>query len=233
MTKPTPNCTTCKVKNLSVLRNCCTEILEEISEKKTSYLFKKGDRLLTEGGEAKGIYCIRSGVTKVEVHNNEGRPLILRLEGKGSVAGYRVTGKKDKQPLTITAVENVQACHLSTEKFRSISLKCQCLRSEIMKSLLSELHSVEMRALSLVNNSVKERIAGVLLHIADVYHYRQGGCSIHVRLDRQDIADLAGTTKEQVSKILAELRQAKLINFKAKHFKYIDLAGLRKIVEAP
>jgi len=27
--------------------------------------------------------------------------------------------------------------------------------------------------------------------------------------------------------------QANLINFKAKHIKYIDLTGLRKIVEAP
>jgi CRP-like cAMP-binding protein len=72
----------------------------------------------------------------------------------------------------------------------------------------------------------------VLLHIAEIYHYQQGGCSIHVGIDRQDMADLAGTTKEQVSLVLSTLRQEKLVNFKAKHFKYFDLEGLRKIAAA-
>jgi len=53
-----------------------------------------------------------------------------------------------------------------------------------------------------------------------------------VHLDRQDIADLAGTTKEQVSVALSELREAKLISFKAKHFKFLDLEGLKKMAEA-
>ncbi len=231
MTKTTPQCSTCRVKNLSMLKNCSKATLEEFSAKKTSHFFKPGECLLKEGVEAKGVYCIRSGVAKVEVHTRTGRALILRLEGKGAIVGHRVSGEKNKQPLTITAVEEVQVCQLNPDAFHILSLKCQGLQSEMMKSLLTEIHDVEMRALSLVNHSVRERVAAALLHIAEVYHYREGGCSLHVRLDRQDIADLAGTTKEQVSKILAELRLARLISFKAKHLKYFDLAGLRKIAE--
>jgi len=234
MTKTTPKCTTCHAKNLSLFRSCSAEVLEDISEKKTIQLVQKGEHLLIEGEEAKGIYCIRSGVAKSEIHysNGEGRSLILRLEGKGSIVGHRVSNKKDKQPLTITAVENMQVCHVSADKFRSIYGKCQGLRNEVMKSLLQEMQNVERRALTLVNKSVKERVAGMLIHIAEIYNYHQGGCSIHVHLDRQDMADLAGTTKEQVSQILTALRKDKLINFKAKHFKYFDLEGLNKISES-
>ncbi len=224
-----PQCATCRVKNLSLLRNCPAALLEEISENKTIRSFKPGEQLLKEGGEPDGIYCIRSGVVKAEVHDQRGRALVLRLEGKGAIAGLRAIGQKDRQPLTVTAVEPLQVCHLSAEKFYSISGKYPELEPEIRKTLLFEIHHVEKKALSLVNLSVRERIAEVLLHIAEVYQYRQGRNSLHIHLDRQDMADLAGTTKEQVSTVLAGFHQAGLINIKAKHLKFFDLPGLKEI----
>ena len=229
MTTLTPRCTTCRIKNLSLLRHCSNELLEELSAKKSSHCLKKGDRLLTADEEAKSVYCIRSGVARVEIQDKDGHALILRLESEGAILGHRAARKKDRQSLSISAVENMQVCRFSAEQFRSLSMKCPGLRSEIMKSLMSELNRAESLALSLARHSVRERIAAALLHIAAVYRYRQGGCSIQVHLDRQDMADLAGTTKEQVSAILAELRRAGLVNFKAKYFKYFDLAGLAKM----
>ena len=46
------------------------------------------------------------------------------------------------------------------------------------------------------------------------------------------MADLAGTTKEQVSRILADFDQEELIRFRAKHFKYIAVDKLRQIAES-
>ena len=224
-------CATCRIKSQSILRNCSAALLEEISAEKTSQLVRRGQPLLTEGEEAKDIFCIRSGVAKVELHSKEGRALMLRLEGGGNIVGLRTAEKKDRQPLTITAVENMQVCRLSPDQIFAASAESKALQEDITKSILIEIKSVEARALSLAFQAVKERVAWSLLHIAEVYGYRQGGCSIHVHLCRQDIADLAGTTKEQVSAMLAEFRKAKLVNFKAKHFKYFDLAGLRKLLE--
>ncbi|HRN49627.1 MAG TPA: helix-turn-helix domain-containing protein, partial [Niabella sp.] len=46
---------------------------------------------------------------------------------------------------------------------------------------------------------------------------------------RQDIADLAGTTKEQVSKILKDFEKEKLIKCAAKKFSYLHTGMLRSI----
>lgn len=229
MIKPMPRCTTCRTKNISLLRGCCADVLESLSDKKSIHSFKKSERLLTAGEEAKGIYCIRSGIAKVEIQNAQDQTLLLRLVGEGAMVGYRTAEKRDKQPLTVTAIENMQVCRFSTDDFRGMVSADPGLHNEIVRHLLNELQDVENRALSLACNSVKERIAASLLHIADIYNYKQNGCSIHIHLDRQDLADLAGTTKEQVSHILAQFRQLKLINYKSKHFKYFDLNGLRAI----
>ena len=229
MAKPSPKCTTCRVKNCSVLKNCSYEILEEISNKKKHISFKKGDQLLREGDDAKHVYFIQSGVAKVELNGREGRPLILRLAGEGSIFGHRIKNIKDKQPLSIIAAENTSVCYIGIEDYQQALNKSQHLQDEVVKSLLDEMRGVEMRTVNLAHTPVKERIANVLLHIASIYHYKQGGLGIRVHLHRQDIADLAGTTKEQVSKVLADLQKQNLIKFRAKVFKQFDLAGLQKM----
>ena len=163
MNKPTPRCTTCRIKNKSLLHNCQPDLLEELSDSKLIQSFKKGERLITEGEEARAVYCVRSGVAKAEMHDSQDKTLLLRLEGEGSILGYRVSGKKDKQPLTLTAVENMQVCRIPIEQFRGMTAKSQALRSEIMKHLLAEVHEAESRALTLACHSVKERVAGALL----------------------------------------------------------------------
>jgi len=45
------------------------------------------------------------------------------------------------------------------------------------------------------------------------------------------MADLAGTTKEQVSRILADFEKEQLIRFRAKHFKFISIDKLRHLAE--
>ena len=45
------------------------------------------------------------------------------------------------------------------------------------------------------------------------------------------MADLAGTTKEQVSRILADFEKEQLIRFRAKHFKFISVDKLRQLAE--
>ena len=229
MAKPNPKCNTCRVKNCSVLKNCSFQILEEISKKKKHISLKKGDRLIQEGDESKYVYFIQSGVAKVELNGRQGRPLILRLAGEGSIFGHRVKNINDKQPLSVVAAEDTNVCCLSTEDYKKAFYKSQQLQDEVMRSLLDEMRSVEKRSVNLAHKPVKERIANMLLHIASIYQYRQGGPSIRVHLHRQDIADLAGTTKEQVSKILADLQNQNLIKFRAKVFKQFDLDGLQKI----
>ena len=70
-----------------------------------------------------------------------------------------------------------------------------------------------------------------MVHLAETYNYKQTGMGIKVHIDRQEMADLAGTTKEQVSRILADFDQEQLIRFRAKHFKFMAVDKLRQITE--
>lgn len=229
MTQPNPRCNTCRVRNCSVLRNCSNDMLETLSDNKKYLHFQKGERLLIEGQQGGGIYFIRSGIAKIEVNGKSGHPLILRLAGAGSVLGHRVCGSNNKQPLSVVAVEDLYVCHISLALYNQLVEKSAALHNGMKESLLNEIRQVELHAVRLTHLSVKERVAGALLHIAALYQYQPGSNGIRVHLERQDLADLSGTTREQVSRMLTELQQDGLIKFRGKHFKFFDLNGLQHI----
>jgi CRP-like cAMP-binding protein len=228
-TQPNPRCNTCRVRDCSVLSNCSGDILEDLSDNKKYLHFHRGQRLLIEGQHGGGIYFIRSGIAKVEVNGKNGRPLILRLAGAGSMLGHRVCGSTEEQPLSAEAVEDLHVCHISLAFYDQLVEKSPALHSGIMTSLLNEIREVELHAVRLTHFSVKERVAAALLHIAELYRYQPGSNGIRVHLERQDLADLSGTTREQVSRMLSALQRAGFIKFSGKHFKFFDLNHLQSI----
>jgi len=229
MTPTSPSCFTCKSRACSLLNNCSNTVLKEISDKKIFRKLKRGDKIFSEGKEAMNIAFIKSGVVKAELNGKKNRPLILRLVKEGDILGHRISDYQSPYPLTMVAVENTELCLLSTTCFHQLMENSRDFRKEIIKTYLREMQETELKTINLVHKTVKEKIACVLLHIAGVYHFDPKSGGIHIHLSRQEIADLSGTTKEQVSKILADFKKEKLIKFRAKHFKFFDLDKLQII----
>jgi CRP-like cAMP-binding protein len=135
------------------------------------------------------------------------------------------------QPYTATAVEDSRICFIELGFFKNLYLKNELLQEEIRKIFLREIRTTEIKLLQIAQQTVREKVAGILVHLADTYNYKQTGLGIRVHIDRQEMADLAGTTKEQVSRILADFEKEQLIRFRAKHFKFISIDKLRHLAE--
>lgn len=198
---------------------------------KHHYEFKRGEMLFKEGDEINGLYFIQSGVIKLEMNAEKQRPFILRLIGAGSTLGHRFLSYTGLQPYTATAVEDCRVCFVELGFFKNLVQKNELLQEEIRKIFLKELRETEIKLLQIAQQTVREKVAGILVHLAETYGYKQTGMGIKVHVDRQEMADLAGTTKEQVSRILADFDQEQLIRFRAKHFKYIAVDKLRQMAE--
>lgn len=229
MTWPNPSCLTCKTRGCSLLNNCSDPVLKEISAKKIFRQVKQGEIIFTEGKEAIQIAFVKSGVIKMEVNGKNNRPLITRLAMEGDILGHRTLENFNRYPVSAVAVENSQLCLLRADHFHSLLERCADFRKEIIKAYLQELKEIETRTMHLVQKNVREKIAYILLYIAGIYKYNTQATGIHIHLTRQDMADLTGTTKEQVSKILTDFKNEKLINYRAKRFKFFDLEKLRAI----
>jgi CRP/FNR family transcriptional regulator len=145
--------------------------------------------------------------------------------------GHRFLSYTGLQPYTATAIEDSRVCFIELGFFKSLMQKNENLQEELRKIFLKEIRSTEIKLLQIAQQTVREKVAGIMVHLAETYNYKQLGMGIKVHIDRQEMADLAGTTKEQVSRILADFDQEQLIRFRAKHFKFMAVDKLRKIAE--
>ena len=231
MTKITSYCQTCTVKNCIMLKSFSSDEQNQYKSYKHHYEFKKGELIFREGDEINGMYFIQSGVIKLEMNADSGRPFILRLIGAGQTMGHRFLTYTGLQPYTATAVEDTRVCFIELGFFRNLVQKNELLQEEIRKIFLREIRTTEIKLLQIAQQTVREKVAAIIVHLAETYNYKQTGMGIKVHIDRQEMADLAGTTKEQVSRVLADFDQEQLIRFRAKHFKYIAMDKLRQIAE--
>jgi len=220
------DCITCQVRNCSILDACDIETLAEISKQKKSKKIQKGERLFSEGDKILGICFIRKGFLKVELNGKQGRPLILRIAGRGAVFGHRASKKHQFHSNSATAVSEVQYCYIPFEVFEKIAGNSEVLKQQIINQYLEELELVEKKVLDLAHKSVREKIAEALLLLANTYQYEEKKQSFKISLCRQDIADLVSTTKEQVSKVLKDFEKEGLIKYSAKKFNYLNIPKL-------
>ena len=230
MTRITSYCQTCAVKNCIMMKSFGQED-QAYKAYKHHYEFKRGEMLFREGDEINGMYFVQSGVIKLEMNAETQRPFILRMIGPGQTMGHRFLNYTGLQPYSATAVEDTRVCFIELGFFKSLLQKNDLLQEEIRKIFLKELRSTEIKLLQIAQQTVREKVAAILVHLADTYNYKQSSMGIRVHVDRQEMADLAGTTKEQISRILADFDHEQLIRFRAKHFKYIAVDQLREISE--
>lgn len=222
-------CITCKVRDCSFLGNCDTHTLKLISTYKMTRSIKKGEKLFSEGDEIKGVYFIKKGFLRVELNGKVSRPLVLKFAGKGTVLGHRANINHSIHHNTATAITPVSFCFIPNIAFREIACDSPTLRQQIVEQLLNDLELTEQKTLQLAHKTVREKVAQALLQIADIHEYGEKKQSFRSNFCRQDIADLSGTTKEQVSKIMRDLEKEKLIKYTGKKFTYINLNALQSV----
>ena len=121
---------------------------------------------------------------------------------------------------------------MDLEFFRNLLRRSEALQKEVNSVFLSEIRQNEERLLQIAHLNVKEKVAEILVHLAEAYNYREGGPAIRVHVNRQDMANFAGTTKEQVSKIIAQFSNEQLVRCRAKQFQFFNIEGLKKVAAA-
>lgn len=222
------DCIHCKSRDCSILKNCNYETLQTLSTFKICGVLKEGEALFVKGDEIKGVYFIKEGFIKIESMSRGNRPLILRIVGKGSILGSRINLNEKHKHHTFSAVagSEVAYCYVPNIVFKNIVARSSVLRQEILDKSIEELQFAEMKAVNLAIKNVRENLAEALLMLAEVYQYEGEYQSFKINFQRQDIADMIGTTKEQVSKILKDFEKEGLIKCKAKKFQYLNVKGL-------
>lgn len=221
------SCQECKILDCAILKNCSSDWLDYINTSKICFRVKKGDIIFYEGDIIEGMRFIQEGKIKVFKTGINSREQIVRLSKTGDILGHR-GWERNKMPVSASAIENSTICFVNNNDFSNALKHNAKLTYDLMLFYANELYFSEVKARNLAQMSVTELVADALLYIHQVYGEDSEGF-LDVRLSRQEIADLSGTTKEQVSKFLSEFNEDGIIITNKKAIKILSANRLREI----
>ncbi len=223
------SCLQCNSRMRSIFDSVGSMDLEVMDSAKTCQQFKKGETIFEEGTYPHGLYCISNGKVKVTQTGSDGREHIVHLSKDGDVMGYRAVLSGDKYSCSAVALENSSVCFIPTKVFVSMVEKDPKLAFKIIHLLSNELKVAERGITDIAQKSVKERLAQGLLLLKESYGFESDNATLNVAMTREDIANIVGTARETVIRLLFELDREGVIHLDGKKIKIVDQGKLLRL----
>ena len=227
----TENCLICKLRHSGFFCELPKGPLEELEKVKYASAYPQGAMLFVEGQAPRGVYIVCSGRVKLSTTSREGKTLILRIAQAGEVLGLHAT--VSGRPYELTG-ETLQPCQLDFVR-RDDFLRFLQHRGDACLNAAQHLsqncqNAYEMiRSLGL-SHSVGEKLARLLLEWASDGEATKDGIRIKVSLTHEEIAQLIGTSRETVTRVLSEFREKKFAQLRGSTLMIMNRPGLEKLV---
>jgi len=227
----TENCLICKLRHSGFFCDLPKPSLEDLEKIKYASAYPQGAVLFVEGQSARGVYIICSGRVKLSTTSRDGKTLILRMAQPGEVLGLHATisGK----PYELTA-ETLQPCQLDFIKRDDFLRFLQnhadaCLHAAQHLSQNCQSAYEMIRSLGL-SHSVSEKMARLLLEWAGDGESTKEGIRIKVSLTHEEIAQLIGTSRETVTRVLGEFRDKQLAQLRGSTLLIRNKPALERLI---
>src|ERR1700746_89843 len=229
----TENCMLCKLRQKGFFCEMPKPALEEMEKVKYASAYPQGAVLFVEGQAPRGVYVICSGRVKLSTTSRDGKTLILRIAQAGEVLGLHAT--VSGKPYELTA-ETLQPCQLDFVKREDFLKFLQdhgdpCLNAAQHLSQNCQSAYEMIRSLGL-SHSVSEKMARLLLEWSRDGEVTKEGSSVKVSLTTEEMAQLVGTSRETVPRVLSEFRQKKLAQLRGSTLVILNKPALEQLVDA-
>lgn len=224
-------CETCPVRPITICRGLEAATLADMRALGTMQRLQPEQAVFHEGDPAKRVFMVTLGSLKLYALLADGRRQITGFMFAGDFLGVSV---EEEYAFTVEALEPTELWWFSREAFDQFVSKHPQVEHELYRLAANELAAAQQQMVLLGRKSAAERLATFFLSLLDRAERASGQpeTSFDLPMSRLDIADFLGLTKETVSRMLAELRNRRLIRLEAQnHVEVLDRDGLRGMAE--
>jgi CRP-like cAMP-binding protein len=161
-----------------------------------------------------------------------GQDVLLDILQPGDYFGSLTALADDVYPETAVAQTAVCILTINVEAFRALLQQYSSVALAVLDITAKRLHDTQETVHRLSVNSVEQRIAAVLLKLADkLGEITDEGILIQMPLSRDDLAQMSGTTTETASRIISQFQKAGLVHSGRQWLALTDKPGLQEIAD--
>ena len=180
--------------------------IDALSELTFTRTFNKETVIILAEEEGDTLFIIKDGQVKVSIVSEEGREVILSLLGGGAVFGELSLLDGKPRSANVVATEDTELLMLRRTDFVQLIYKTPQIATALLAELASRLRKTDRQIEGLALLDVTSRISETLLQLASEQGSEsEEGIIIRNRPTHQELANMSGTTRETVSRVLKRL----------------------------
>ncbi|MEP0985148.1 Crp/Fnr family transcriptional regulator [Ekhidna sp.] len=191
-------------------------------------IFKRNKLVFYEGGIPTGDFLIENGRAKIYKTGLDGKDQIFYIYKTGDLLGYHALLCNEHYEDSCEALEDCKILFISKSNFKSLIKKIPHLSQLLIQNMSHEFGVLVNTITILAQKPLRERLALYLL-ILNKKYVEQGG---DIMLPREDLANIIGTARESLGRLLKEFKEEKLIEVDNKIIRVNNHDKLLKIASS-
>jgi CRP-like cAMP-binding protein len=189
-----------------------SETLEKIEKVGTKKTFQKNDVVLMEDEVGTALFIIVSGKVKVARTSNDGREVILTILSESDFFGEMAILDGQTRSATVVAIEDSELFIIQRTDFLELLKEYPEVSISLLQELTKRLRATDVKIKALSLKDAEGKVATVILQLADdVGKIKHGKVEIEKLPLQQDLANMAGTSRETISRTLHSFAKKGLI----------------------
>lgn len=207
-------------------RKSASETFDKIFENKVVKHYAGKQMIYRDGDSALFIYYLNEGKVKVTKMNHDGKEVVVELCSPGDFFGYWAVLKDSEHSNSSECLEESEVWQIPAEDFKNLVVENSQVSERFLKLMTNNMLIKEHKILDLAYESVRKRIATALVELKEKYSESD---DFSMKVSRETIASMAGTSIETAIRMLSEFKSDGLIEIHGSEIKVLNAHKLRTL----
>ena len=223
------SCALCPNNSCLIKKNFVSQWSNFIEKEKYQALYKKDYSIFSVGNPILGLYFVQAGMIKEFILRPHDDVEIVRFASQGQVFGHAGFDNNYYSFGSDAKIESV-VCFFTNQILGEMYVTNPKMLYDLMVYYSNQHSESTYRLMCISQMNLREKIASVLFYLC-----RNFGLNNERELleyfNRDDIASLACTTSEQVSRQLSDFQKEKIIEKRGRKIAILNLLKLKNIIQ--
>jgi len=185
--------------------------------------FQKDQIILLEEEVGSALFMIVTGKVKVSRSSSDGREVILTILSESDFFGEMAILDGLTRSATVTATEPTELFMIQRKDFLELLKTYPEISISLLQELTKRLRAADMKIKALSLKDAEGKVATVILQLADdIGMIKRGIVEIEKLPLQQDLANMAGTSRETISRTLHSFAKKGLIELEGSKLRILN-----------
>lgn len=211
------------LKDLLVFSRLEMKEVQLICERAYERKYKKNEVIFFESNNDRNLYILVYGRVKLTMLSPEGKEKVLTILQEGDIFGEMSLFDEDPHPLNAEVVDDSRLVILPFDDLEDIIMKNPKVAIKIIEALAKKTRLLTSQVRELVFQDAEGRLASLLTRFIEDFGIEvKSGKMIDIILTHQEIANLLGSSRVTVTKLMNQFIDEEIIKIYKRKIVVID-----------